>query len=67
MPAVPFGCLALAWVMVGAWNRGGAWRIGAAVYGLAVIASFAFYYPVYTAVSLTPAELDLRLWLENWR
>ena len=67
LPAVPFGCLALAWAMAGAWNRGGAWRVGAALYALAVAATFAFYYPVYTAVELTPAELDLRLWLESWR
>lgn len=67
MPAVPFGCLALAWLMAGAWQRGGVWRVGAVVYAVAVLASFAFYYPVYTAVSLTPAELDPRLWLENWR
>jgi dolichyl-phosphate-mannose--protein O-mannosyl transferase len=67
MPSIPFGCLALAWALIGAWRRGGLWRAGAILYVLAVVATFAFAYPVYAAVPLTPDELDLRLWLESWR
>jgi dolichyl-phosphate-mannose--protein O-mannosyl transferase len=67
LPAVPFGCIALAWLLTGAWNRGGFWRAGAVLYVLAVVATFAFFYPVYTAMPLTPDQLELRLWLDSWR
>lgn len=67
LPAVPFGCIAIAWTMIGAWNRGGWWRAIAVTYGLAVAATFAFFYPVYTAMPITADALDLRLWLGNWR
>ena len=46
MPSIPFGCLALAWALIGAWRRGGLWRAAAILYVLAVVATFAFAYPV---------------------
>lgn len=52
--------------MIGAWNRGGWWRAIAAANGLAVAATFAFFYPVYTAMPITADALDLRLWLGGW-
>lgn len=67
LPAVPLGCTALAVIAVAAWRRGG-WRRGAAVaYGLAVVATFAWFYPLYAAVPLTPDEVALRLWFGSWR
>ncbi len=67
LPAVPFGCVALAWAVVGAWQRGGFWRVGAIVYVVAVVATFIFFYPVYTAMPLTSDALDQRLLLDSWR
>ena len=67
LPSVPLGCLALAVVMTDGWRRGGAWRVAAVGYGLAVVATFAFFYPLYAAVPLTPEQVDLRLWLQSWR
>jgi dolichyl-phosphate-mannose-protein mannosyltransferase len=67
MPAVPLGCIAIALVMTGAWRRGGMPRIAAAGYALAVIATFAWFYPLYTAVPLSLDQVDLRMWLASWR
>jgi dolichyl-phosphate-mannose-protein mannosyltransferase len=67
MPAVPLGCMAIAHVLTGAWRRGGMPRIAAAAYALAAVATFAWFYPLYTAIPLSPDQVDLRMWLENWR
>jgi dolichyl-phosphate-mannose--protein O-mannosyl transferase len=67
MPAVPLGCLALAVLVVDAWRHGGLPRGLATVYVLATIATFAFFYPLYTAVPLAPDQIDLRMWLPSWR
>jgi dolichyl-phosphate-mannose--protein O-mannosyl transferase len=67
MPAVPLGCMALAVVLTGAWRQGGASRIAATAYILAVIATFAWFYPLYTAIPLSPEQVDLRMWLASWR
>ena len=67
LPAVPLGCMALAVVLIGAWRQGGAPRIAAAGYVLATIATFAWFYPLYTAIPLNPEQLDLRLWVPSWR
>lgn len=67
LPAVPLGCVALAVVMHDAW-QGGGWRRGLAVaYGLAVIAVFAWFYPLSTAWPLTPDDVAARMWLPSWR
>jgi dolichyl-phosphate-mannose--protein O-mannosyl transferase len=42
-------------------------RIAAAAYALAAVATFAWFYPLYTAIPLSPDQVDLRMWLENWR
>ena len=67
LPAVPLGCLALAVVLAGAWRGGGIARAAAAVYVVAVIATFAFFYPIATAMPLSPDQVDLRMWLPSWR
>ena len=67
MPVVPLGCIAIALVLTGAWRRGGVPRVAAAGYALAVVASFAWFYPLYTAIPLSPEQVDLRMWLASWR
>jgi dolichyl-phosphate-mannose--protein O-mannosyl transferase len=67
MPVVPLGCIAIALVLTGAWRRGGVPRIAAAGYALAVIATFAWFYPLSTAMPLSPEQVDLRMWLASWR
>jgi dolichyl-phosphate-mannose--protein O-mannosyl transferase len=59
--------MALAVVLMGAWRQGGVGRIAAAAYTLAVIATFAWFYPLYTAMPLGPEQVDLRMWLDSWR
>ena len=67
MPAVPLGCVAITLVLTGAWRQGGISRIAATGYALAVIATFAWFYPLYTAIPLSPEQVSLRMWLESWR
>lgn len=67
LPAVPFGCLALAVLVTDGWRAGGWRRSAAAGYAVAVAAAFAFFYPIYAAVPLSPGEIDLRMWWESWR
>lgn len=67
LPALPLGCAGVAVLVVDAWN-GGSWRRGFAVaYVVAAVAVFAFFYPLYAAVPLTPEQLDARLWFDAWR
>jgi dolichyl-phosphate-mannose-protein mannosyltransferase len=67
LPSVPLGCVALAIVAVTACQRRGWQRWAAVGYGLAVLATFAFFYPLYTAVPLTAEQVDLRMWWASWR
>jgi dolichyl-phosphate-mannose--protein O-mannosyl transferase len=67
MPVVPLGCIAIATVFISAWTRGGMPRIVAAGYALAVVAAFAWFYPLYAAIPLSPEQVDLRMWLASWR
>jgi dolichyl-phosphate-mannose-protein mannosyltransferase len=67
MPVVPLGCMAIALVLTGAWRRGGIPRIAAAGYALAVVATFAWFYPLYTAMRLSAEQVSLRMWLDSWR
>jgi dolichyl-phosphate-mannose--protein O-mannosyl transferase len=59
--------MALAVALTGAWRQGGASRIAATTYALAVLATFAWFYPLYTAIPLSPEQFDLRMWLASWR
>ena len=53
LPTVPFLCLALGVLAARAWEHV-RWRAAAAVYGVVVVASFAFWLPVATALPLGP-------------
>jgi dolichyl-phosphate-mannose--protein O-mannosyl transferase len=59
--------MAIALVLTGAWRRGGIPRIAAAGYALAVVATFAWFYPLYTAMRLSAEQVSLRMWLDSWR
>jgi dolichyl-phosphate-mannose--protein O-mannosyl transferase len=67
MPSVPLGCLALAVLLTDAWRKGGIRRGVAVMYGLAAVATFLFFYPLYAAIPLTPDQVDLRMWFPSWR
>jgi dolichyl-phosphate-mannose-protein mannosyltransferase len=67
LPSVPLGCLALAVVLSNGWRQGGVARGAAAAYAIAVVATFIFFYPVYTAFPLPPDQVGLRMWLPSWR
>ncbi len=67
LPVVPLGCIALAVVLVGLWSRARLGRFVAGAYAVAVVAAFAFFYPVLAALPVTPEQLDLRLWFDSWR
>ena len=67
LPVVPFGCLAVAVIVAQLW-RGG--RVGQAVsvaYVAVVVLAFAFFYPIYSFLPLSPEGFNLRIWLESWR
>jgi dolichyl-phosphate-mannose--protein O-mannosyl transferase len=66
LPAVPFGALAVAVVLARMCARRPAHRYAAVGYLVAVVAAFAFFYPIYAAVYLTPDRLDLRYWFDSW-
>jgi dolichyl-phosphate-mannose--protein O-mannosyl transferase len=67
LPAVPLGCVALAVVLSDAWQRGGWRRCAAAVYVIGATATFAFFYPLATAMPLTPDQVAQHLWFDSWR
>lgn len=67
LPAVPLGCLALAVVMTDGWRHGGISRGLAVAYAVAVVATYIFFYPIWTAIPLQPTDLEARMWLESWR
>ena len=66
LPAVPFGALATAAVVVELHRRGGWRRTLAWSYVAIVVATFAFYYPIMTGIPLTREALAWRLWLPGW-
>ncbi len=67
LPAVPFGCLALAVLLVEAFYKGGARRAAAVAYVALAVAFFIYFYPIYTGVPLTPEALRHRMWLSSWK
>ncbi len=67
LPAVPFGALALAVVVVGLIRRGGIWRVLAVAYLLIVVAYFVYFYPTYTGLPLSREAFEARTWFESWR
>ena len=67
LPAVPFGCVALAVLVAAGWRRGGIWRWTAVVYVVTVGALYLWFYPLNTAAVLTDDQVAQRLWLPSWR
>jgi dolichyl-phosphate-mannose--protein O-mannosyl transferase len=67
LPAVPFGCLAIAVLMISGWQAGGWRRIAVSAYGVAVVVIFAWFYPMYTAMPLTAEQVAAHVWLPSWR
>ena len=68
LPAVPFGCLAVATAVVDVCREHAGWRRTLAVeYVVLVVAAFAFFYPLYAYAPVSPHGLELRLWLSSWR
>jgi dolichyl-phosphate-mannose--protein O-mannosyl transferase len=60
LPSVPFMCLAVAWVATRIW-RTVPGKTAVAVYLAGAAAVFAFYYPVMTAIPVSPASWDRRI------
>jgi dolichyl-phosphate-mannose--protein O-mannosyl transferase len=67
LPALPLGCVALAVVMGDAWAEGGWRRPVVLAYGLAAVAVFAYFYPLTTAMPVSPDDVNARMWLASWR
>ncbi len=68
LPAVPFGVIAIATLLEAGWRRGT--QLARAVvrgYLVAVVALFAFFYPIYASVWLTMDRFEMRMWFERWR
>ena len=64
LPTVPFLCLALGAMAAWLWQaRIG--RVAVAVFGLAVLASTAFYVPLLTALPLSPDDWQARILLRD--
>ena len=70
LPAAIFGIVAVAVVVGHLWEWGQQSLTGRALavgYVTVVIVAFAFFYPIYASVNLTPPEFEARIWFENWR
>jgi len=68
LPAVPFGCLAVAVTVVHIAQSGSVWRRSAAVAYVALVAlAFVFFYPIYSLYPLSERDFELRIWFESWR
>ncbi len=67
LPALPFGCLAVAVVLRRLWRSGEWRRVPAVAYVGLVVAAFCFFYPIYTSLPLSPHAFGLRMWLPGWR
>lgn len=65
LPAVPFGCLAVAVAM--AHLARSTSRTLAIGYVALVVLAFAFFYPIYSLYALSERGLDLRMWFSSWR
>jgi dolichyl-phosphate-mannose-protein mannosyltransferase len=60
LPTVPFLCLALGCFVAWSWERT-AGRVAAIVYGVLILASFAVYVPLLTALPLDPEGWRMRI------
>jgi dolichyl-phosphate-mannose--protein O-mannosyl transferase len=67
LPAVPFGCVAVACVATFLWRRGGIWRWVVAVYLLLLVAYFAFAYPIHAALPVSREAFIIQHWIPSWK
>lgn len=67
LPAVPFGCLALAVILVDLFGKGFVGRAVAVAYVTLAVSFFVYFYPIYTAVPLTPEAFERRMWVSSWK
>jgi dolichyl-phosphate-mannose-protein mannosyltransferase len=67
LPAVPFGAIAVAALVLHCWRIGPLARLLAGAYVLAVAVSFVYFYPLYRAVPVTKPALESRMWFDTWR
>src|SRR5262249_45400505 len=67
LPAAVFGCLALAAVTGELLRRPGWTRFVAVGYLALLVANFAYFYPIRTAVPMSPAAVQQRMWFKRWR
>lgn len=68
LPAVPFGCVAVATAIVHLCRGNTGWRRTLAIeYVVVVILVFAFFYPVYAYLPISHAAMALRMWFPSWR
>jgi dolichyl-phosphate-mannose-protein mannosyltransferase len=66
LPAAIFGSIAVAWAASELIQRGG-WRRWVAIGYLGLVAaSFAFFYPIRTAIPMTPHAIQQRMWFRRW-
>jgi dolichyl-phosphate-mannose-protein mannosyltransferase len=63
LPSVPFGCLLIAYALV----RLRSPRLAVLGYILPVVAVFIFFYPIYSALPISPTFLNQHFWMESWR
>jgi dolichyl-phosphate-mannose--protein O-mannosyl transferase len=67
LPAVPFGCIALAVALSRLVAHPGPRRWLACTYVGLVVAAFVFFYPIYSSLPLKYTSFALRMWLPTWR
>lgn len=67
LPAVPFGCLAVAVAVDHLCQGNIGWRRTLAIeYVVLVALAFVFFYPIYSYFPLSERALALRMWLPSW-
>lgn len=68
LPAVPFGCLAVATALVHFIEGDSEWKRTLAIQFVVLVAlTFVFFYPTWSFYPVSEGALALRLWFEDWR
>jgi dolichyl-phosphate-mannose--protein O-mannosyl transferase len=67
LPAVPFGCLAIAVALSALYRKGAVGRAAAIVYVCLAVGFFIYFFPINADVPLTPQAFESRMWLSSWR
>jgi dolichyl-phosphate-mannose--protein O-mannosyl transferase len=67
LPAVPFGCMALAVSLARISGKGFAGRVAAAVAVLLILIGFVYFYPLHAHVPLSKVAIQHRMWFTAWR